>query len=258
MVPPSLHGGRFFLVRVDLRHVCEGVVALAAFVIGNDLAVGRVVAHPSDVLPTHLAGGVENENGVPMHGGHGHHVALGLPQPQHGGRELAFRRLVGRAGGHCHAHGRQLVFDGVYDFLAVVGFMVDDADVLLAFILNEVAHRGTDLIVVDATLGELHGMERLHHLPPTADGEEVRHPHLELLRHDGIVHRRAHRQQHGEDVVPIDELVSGLDGLRQLVVGVLHHKADQPPMHAPFGVRLIEAHARAIGATDPPNGHGAG
>jgi len=94
-------------------------------------------------------------------------------------------------------------------------------------------------------------VKRLGHRARRREREQVRHALAQLLAEHRVVHRRAERADHGEDLVVVDELVGGLHGTRHLILVVLHHELDLAPVDALL-VGLVEAHACAFGGADAP------
>ena len=253
-VPPGAHRRIHVVVGVQARHVDERVVTVAGFAVGDHLGVGGIVAHPVGAVPAHLAGRIEHQDGIPVHRAHQHQIAVGATQPQDGGGEFGLGGVVGAGLHQRQVHRRQLIDGGFQNLLAVLGVLIHHADAALVALLHEVSDRGADLVVVDAPLGELHRMQRLHHGARAGEREDVRHPGFELLGQHGVVHRRAHAQQHDEYAVAIDQLVRRLDGSGHLILGVFHHETDAPAVHAAGVVHLVDAHARAVDGADPPDG----
>src|SRR3546814_10217033 len=71
------------------------------------------------------------------------------------------------------------------------------------------------LAVIGRQGGEFQLVERLVHRARRAQRSKIRHIGLELLGEHRVVHRRAERPGHQEDMVAVDQLVAGLHGARR-------------------------------------------
>ena len=145
----------------------------------------------------------------------------------------------------------------VEHLLAEVGVLVHRAEGLLALLAHEVLDARAHLVHVAGRPVELQLVEGLVHRARGGEREEVRHPRVELVLEQRVVHRGAEARHHREDVVAVDQLGPRLHRAGHLVLGVLDHEPDLAALDAARLVDLVEAHLHRVRGGDPVGGGGA-
>ena len=155
-------------------------------------------------------------------------------------------------------HLGELIIDCFKDFKTVLCIVINRAKRLGALPVVEILDRRAHFVVIEAARGELERMKRLRHGARASQWKEIRHARGKLLLKHRVVGWRPDGEQHGENLVPVNQLVGRLDGARHLIAGVLHDHSNRATVHAAGGIRLIDSHAHAVDCADAPDGDHAG
>ena len=153
---------------------------------------------------------------------------------------------VGRDATEFQLHRLDLSHDTGVTILAEVGVLVHRPDHLLALHLGEILHAGSHLIIVRGELAVFVLVERFVHRSGTGQREHTGHTLLEHHRQHRIHLRGAAAAERQEDVVEVDQLVHGLDRLRDQILHVLDDEADLAAVDAALRVDLFERHADRV------------
>ena len=140
--------------------------------------------------------------------------------------------------------------DGFSAFLDVqtkVGRQIHCANVADAFLLGQIGHTHTDLLIICRSTREMQRVKRLCHL---TGGRQRRYVWdvlgvLQFERRD--VHRRTQREQHRKDFVAVDQLVHALDSFWHLVGVIFYDETDRATMNAASCVYLVKNQLRRFG-----------
>jgi hypothetical protein len=177
-------------------------------------------------------------------------AAVGLHLGGLGG-EVRGAALVGRHRRRLHVHGGELLCEAVEHVLTVFVVLVHDAGGLGLLPLDHVLDRRPRAFDVGQQVVELQPLLRLGRVELVG---ELRRRQREELRDTGveqdILRRqhggRAHRADHGEDLVLLDHLLAGEHGLLRVVLRVLGDQPDLAAVDAALGIDFVDGELHAV------------
>ena len=143
--------------------------------------------------------------------------------------------------GEVHADGLECRFAAAHHLQAKLIVLINGADLLGAFFLDQLGRGQTDLVVVGGGKRILELVEGLVHFPRCRHREEVDHVLAELHGHGRQVLRRADVRDHHEDLVLVHELLRGQHGFLGVVARVFHFQVQLAAVHAALLVGLVHA-----------------
>ena len=157
-----------------------------------------------------------------------------------------------------HLHRFELLVEAVEHVFAVLVVLMHDAGLLEVLCLHHVFDRGARALDVGQQVVELQPFLRLGRIE--LEGEFGR-GQREQLQHAGVEQhvlrgehgRRAHRADHGEDLVALDHLLRGQHGALRIVAAVLQDHLDLAAVDAAGGVDLLDRHLHAVGNRNAPD-----
>ena len=133
-----------------------------------------------------------------------------------------------------------------------------DAGLLEVLRLHHVLDRGARALDIGQQIVELQPLLRLGRIELEGEfgrrqREQLQHAGIEQNVLRGEHRRRAHRADHGEDLVALDHLLRGQHRPLRIVAVVLQDQLDLAAVDAAGGVDLLHRHLHAVGNRNAPD-----